>query len=389
MNIQDYSNVYVLDCGKNGATISHNGQATTSLTHAQILDLPNKLPKDSLLVCEYAHLGCPREEYSMSQPLEDVELKKLYDSCVNNYITLRLFPQKSMPRASSYSNMIKGDDLDPIAIYNLLKDFPSITLMRPPKSFMATKKIEEMWNHKDITNKILNIARMKPRNGVDGYDVEGKNDDKNTQWIIDNIHYIYENLSTEARDCFGFEFYSETKGSKENRGKLKVKSDKKWHFKMAQIYSILAVLRDHKGNLRKRESTGNFISNNDAKRYIFCMSPFHHRGGVARSNLYYHGAMNWIISKAKYQGVDLKRKITIVDDDGEQRSRRIRRGHFTPEEEAAFLPHRQIYSRACMEIYRLFKTMLDSTTLHIESKPQKQTNEQQMQLDFKVLLVNN
>ena len=358
MNINNYENVYILDCGKNGATISHNGQPTTYLAHAEILDLPNKLPKGSLLLSEYAHLGCPRQEYSMSQPLEDVELKRLYDSCVNNYITLRLFPQKSTPRASSYSDMEKGDEFDPIAIYNLLKDFPSIKLMRPPKSFIASKKIEEMWKHKDITNKILNVARMKPRNSTDGYDISGKSGDKNTKWIVENIHYIYDNLSAEARDCFGFYFHSKTTGPKKNRGKLKIKSANKWHFKMAQIYSILAVLRDHKGELRKRESTGDFISNNDAKRYIFCMSPYHHRGGVARSNLYYHGAMNWIISKAKDQGVDLKRKVKIIDNDGKENSRRIRRGHFTPEEEAVFLPYRQIYSRACMEVYRLFKMML-------------------------------
>jgi len=357
MDISNFENVYVIDCGKNNATISHNGNPVTIISHKEILNLPTIIPKHSLVVSEYAHLGCPREEYSMSMPLTDVELKMLYDGFTNNYITLKLFPQKSTPRASSYSNLEKGDDQDPIAIYRLLRDFPQISLMNPPRSFNASKKIEEFWHHKDITNKILNIARMSPKNSVDGYDVWGKNNDQNTKWILDNIHYIYNNLSDNARDCFGFSHYSSTHGAKKNRGKLKIKSDNKWLFKMGQIYTILSVLRNHKGELRKRESTNNFLSNNDAKRYIFCMTAFHHRGGVARSNLYFHGARNWIIKKGKDHNLDFRRKVKTIEDN-EEKSRQIRRGHFTQEEDIVFLKYRRIYSNSCMELYKLFKYML-------------------------------
>ena len=65
MDISNFENVYVIDCGKNSATISHNGNPVTIISHKEILNLPTIIPKHSLVVSEYAHLGCPREEYSM------------------------------------------------------------------------------------------------------------------------------------------------------------------------------------------------------------------------------------------------------------------------------------------------------------------------------------
>jgi len=361
-NFNEFDHVYVIDFGKNTATISHNGQDCRVVSHAEVFSLHETLPKDSLVICEYAHLGCPRQEYSLSQPFTETELHTLYENFAKNRIVLKLFPQKSMPRASSYSNIDKGDMYDPIAIYNLLKDFPSISLMNPPISFRVLEgsKRHEYWEWKKVLNQILNAARM------DKYDLARTRGDKNTDWLLENLQYIYENLSAEARSCFGFEIYKKT-------GKLKVNTKNDWNFSMPQLYSILSILRDYHGTLRKRESTGNFPSNNDAYRYILCMTPFHFRGGVARSTLFYHGLMNWVISQAAKVGINLKRKIKTVDKDGKESTRRIRRGHFTPEEEAVYHSNRLIYVRSIREAYKLFKYMLsDNFDPTVSFKEQKE-----------------
>ena len=66
---------------------------------------------------------------------------------------------------------------------------------------------------------------------------------------------------------------------------------------MTQLYSILATLRDYDGILRtKLDGSNERPGWKYIMRFILCMSPFHFKGGIARSNLYYHGARNWIIS---------------------------------------------------------------------------------------------
>jgi hypothetical protein len=91
------------------------------------------------------------------------------------------------------------------------------------------------------------------------------------------------------------------------------------------------------------------------------MSPFHFRGGVARSNLYYHGAMNWIVKKSKEEnGLNLKRKITITDENGDKIEKTIRRGHFTPQEDTIFLNYRKQYCKSIIELVNFFKQHLAS-----------------------------
>jgi hypothetical protein len=104
--------------------------------------------------------------------------------------------------------------------------------------------------------------------------------------------------------------------------------------------------------------------------------------------------MNWIISKASDDGINLKRKVKEIDSEGKESSRRIRRGHFTPEEEQVFLTYRQQYSKSIMEIYRLFKSMLSEET-NISSEGKKQISKKtykirvkQKQLEFSESLTN-
>lgn len=335
----------VLDCGKNTATIyDSETDSCKVISHTDILRLPEELNPGSTVVAEYAHLGCPRQKYSLAQPFTETLLKDLYTRFEKKGISLKLFPQQSTPRANSYSGLEKSDMDDPKSIYLLLKNFPQISLMNPPITFNTEDIVLEGWEWKDTTNKILNVARR--------YSYESE-DDSNSVYIRNNIQHIYDNLSPVARDAFGLQLFKKT--SKHGiEGSVNFNK-----INMCQIYSILAIFRDFDGQLRLYKNTGRFPSNYFIKRYVICMTPFHFRGGVARSNLYYHGAMNWIIKKAKTDhNINLKRKIDIIDDSGDKIQRVIRRGHFTEKEDSIFLHYRRQYSKSIFELINFFKQHL-------------------------------
>ena len=337
----------VLDCGKNTATIYNSDTDTCkTISHLDVLKLPEELESGTTVIGEYAHLGCPRQKYSLSQPFTENLLVDLYDRFKLKNISLKLFPQQSTPRATSFSGLEKSDLNDPKAIYLLLQDFPNITLMNPPSSFEIQDIVQEGWTWKDTTNKILNVARR--------YSYES-DEDKNSIFIKENIQHIYDSLSPVARDVFGFQLYKKT--SKHGKqGSINLNK-----INMCQIYSILAILRDFDGQLRLYRDTNNFPGNNFIKRYVICMTPFHFRGGVARSNLYYHGAMNWIIKKAEEEhSLNLKRKTSVIDDEGNKKAKVIRRGHFTPQEDIVFLAYRKQYCKSIFELVNFFKQHLIS-----------------------------
>ena len=116
--MQEFANIFVIDCGKNTATI-YDAQKDESkqITHAEVLNKPFELPKGSLIISENAHLGVPRTKKSRSQPFTAELLLEFYSNCLNNNITLKLFPQKTTPNACSYSGLEKSDLNDPKSIY--------------------------------------------------------------------------------------------------------------------------------------------------------------------------------------------------------------------------------------------------------------------------------
>jgi hypothetical protein len=332
-------NTVVVDCGKNNSTI-FNGHKTKSLSHDEVLNLPCHLEKGTTIISEYAHLGVPRTLKSLSQPFTKNQLKSFYDNCEAREISLKLFPQKSTPRAIEYSRFEKSDETDPEAIYNLVQDFPQISLMNPPKDFEASESRHEGFKWKKEINLILNHSRSQ--------DYEGEA----YRWIIDNIQKIDNLLSDTSRSAFKIERYkvgNKNKGFQ--KGDININKLAK-----AQMCSVLATLM---GGIdrdllteeafinfkpRLRVSTGSFAGWNFVKRYVLCMTPFHLRGGVARSNIYYHGLKNWVRAQAKLEGVDLKKK---------------QRGTFSKKEDEVFLKYRKQYCNSIKELFTVIKSILE------------------------------
>ena len=91
---------HVLDCGNTNSTIYYVKEDRVEvISHADVLNLPNKLPRGSQMVVENAHMGVPRTEKSLSQPFYADQLLEFYESVKNNGQKLWLFPQRSTPRA--------------------------------------------------------------------------------------------------------------------------------------------------------------------------------------------------------------------------------------------------------------------------------------------------
>ena len=336
--------MYVIDCGTNKSTIYDSETDNCRvITHEELLELPNKLPEGSLVVSEYSHLGCERTRFSRSQPFTARELLNLYYDFEQNNIKLKLFPQKSTPRACSYSGLEKSDLNDPKSIYLLLKDFPEISLMNPPETFSLSKIREESYEYKKYTSAYINAARR----GDNPY-----TEDECSKFIRDNIETFAGSLSETAKSVFGL---SNDCRYKKN-GKINFNK-----VKMQAIYAVVCTLLDDEGNIRVRPSTGEIAGWQYIKRYVLCMTPFHFRGGVARSNLYYHGLKNWVIKQVKENhGFNLKGRSRggFFEKDGKTKKPD---SQFTAEEDRLYRVYRKQYCDSIRELWQLTKRILTGT----------------------------
>lgn len=378
MDSKKYVRTYVLDCGKNSFTLFEDLKASEKskirlLKRDEVLKIYQYLEPGSRLVIEYSHGGCPRKGLSLSQPFEGPELLEWYDNLKMAGITLKLFPQKSTPRAISYAyhvcgffndipfEEVKNDFRDPLMIAKFLEDFPLTSMMNPPESFEERAMIIEAWAIKNSMNQILNYARRfgaeEHEEHESGYILPAAEyripDDAIVNFILNNLDTIYDELDDTARDVFNIK--------KNKKGEMQVSTNKQWKIQMPQLYSILVTLMDHEGNFTFRKTTEDFAGWAFVKRYLLCMTPFHLRGGVARSNLFHHGMKNWIAKMAKLEGVILKQK----GKSGKLTSF-IPRGQFTPEQDVVFRKYRKQYCAAIRKFFQVSKKIMMNSEKYAE-----------------------
>lgn len=387
----------IIDCGKNSSTM-FDGENYKTLTHKEVLTLPQSLNSGDRIIAEYSHLGVPRTQKSLSQPFTKRELQDFYRNCENKKVELRFFPQKSTPSAINYSakeiikarNLdpnkfhktedLKSDETDPMAIGNWIKD-KNVSLMYPPTDFEPNDIRKEGWKRKSQCTELCNQARSFHYV------------DDNSDWIRNNAKQIAEKLSEEAKDCFGLMtnidglgdktkdsireqlginpdnlnelercckegLLSSIKGISKNKEQkfltsIQNKDIKEKDIAIAAIYAVLSTLRgrvinndgDLSSELYLRESTGNMPGWHFVKRYILCFTPFHLKGGTARSNIFHHSLKNWVKKKAEAEGINLKGK---------------QRGQFSKEEDEVFLKYRNIYAKSVKKLFIAIKSILQS-----------------------------
>ena len=329
----------IVDCGKNTSTLLKDGTVHT-FPHNKLFNEITSLPRGTRVVSEEAHLGTPRRGLSKAQPYTDEQLLTLYKECYKKGIDLRFFPQQSTFTARQYyrtkhnlteEDFPKSDDNDPRAIHEFLTDKPKTSLSLPKDGFDVDLVREDGNKFKQSLNKHLNFARASEPKAY-GYE-----DDGCRAWLNKNIEELAASLSPLAQEAFGL--IDENRYKKTN--KLNLNS-----IKMTQLYSIVATLVDYDGTPRTRESTQNIPGWKFVKRYVLSMTPFHRKGGVARSNLYHHGIKNWLKNQCAKEGVDVPAKGG--------------RGVFTAEQDKFFVKCRINYCNAIREVFQSCRNILTS-----------------------------
>lgn len=372
---------HVLDCGKSMSTLYDvKADKVTSITHTEVLNLPNILPAGSELVCENAHLGVERTVRSHSQPFTRELLIELYEGFERNNQKLWLFPQQSTPRACAYSGLEKDDNNDPVSIYKLLCDFPQISMRQPNKNFDPSPKLMEAWEFKDWTNVFCNQART---------DDVPYTMDACSKWLINNLQSLYDRLSPEARMFFKFDRPASKTHKKKtgedimpNRWTGVAKSDPRYNtfkwsgdMRTSAIYSIACTLINpidydlgDAGQPRLRPYTQQLAGWDFVKRYVFCFTPNHQRGGVARSNLAYHTRRHYIVGMIQeVEGIkdySLKKcRGGYLDTSTEEaKKKRVIKANsrMTEEEDDLFLKYRQLGDKCIKELWTLIKSDVES-----------------------------
>lgn len=326
--LPDLGVTHVLDCGKNEATLYDvKNDSVRKMSHSEVLTLHLTLERGDHLVCEIAHLGVERKSRSLSQPFNRVQLSTLYSNLEKNGIKLSLFPQQSTNLARRLFNFDdKSDENDVRAIACYLQEFPQTSLANPPKSFDFSDSKIEAFRFKSELNADCNYARF------DSYKGE---EDLCSEWIMNNLEDIADNLSDTARDAFGLI-------DRKRNGEFKDPS-------ITGIYSVTAILLTYDGKLRKRADTKNLPGWYWVARNILSLGPCHFRGGVARSTLMYHCARHYIA-----RHMDCKK----VNENGKKVLRR-RDDFENYEQELQFRYYRGLYRKSIRELFQVVKRMLE------------------------------
>jgi hypothetical protein len=274
--------IVVVDFGGKEWT-SFDGQSVQRLSTDDFLRLDQWCKKGAMLIAERAHLGCPRTNKSLAQVYTAPELQDFYRYASSLDIEVRLFPQSQSPKARAFAGIkIKDDVNDTQAIYAYVLSSPSVlnSLQHPPRSFEPERWREAGWIFKDDTNVILNVARRF------NYKTEG---DKITSFVIDNLERLAAIVPDDAKEIFGL-LHRKKDGSF-------YALDSQQGPSLSKLYTLAALLLNEEGNLRLRSDTGRSPGIGWLMRTQIATTPFHYLGGIARSNIMWHGCKNYVVSK--------------------------------------------------------------------------------------------
>ena len=310
---------------------SFDGQSVQCLSTDDFLRLDQWCKKGTMLIAEHAHLGCPRTNKSLAQVYTASELQDFYRHAISLGIEVRLFPQSQTPKARALAGLgEKNDANDAQAIYNYLLHGPSVldSLKHPPRSFEPERWREAGWAFKDDTNIILNVARRFK------YKTEG---DKITSFVLDNLERLAAIVPDDAKEIFGL-LHRKKDGSF-------YALDSPQGPSLSKLYTLAALLLNEEGNLRSRPDTGRPPGIGWLMRTQIATTPFHHRGGIARSNVMWHGCKNYVVGKMGTRKAGPSGKL-------------LSHYNFSPAQTEEFRHHRKTYMQAQRTMLSAMKSLL-------------------------------
>ena len=321
----------VADFGTNNWTVLNStSQATATMSPEDFHSL-QWLSKGDTLICENAHLGCPRTDLSLAQVYTAEELTDLYQRASSKGCSIKLFPGSLTPKArAQYGGGEKSDDVDTRAIYHMVTNSPHVRLMNPPMSFDATRSREAGWVFKDETNAILNKARRFKYQDPD---------DAIVQFLAANMPVIAARLSPLSKEAFDFDKISKRSGDF-------LKSDGR----INRLYTLTAFFLHPNGAVRQRPDTGGMPGIQWLRRNVLHTSPFHFRGGIARSNIYWHGFKNYALKKMGTRKASAVGKVLSHYD-------------FTMEQDQEFRAHRKVFTGAMVEAMQVIRDLVSERSV--------------------------
>lgn len=231
-----------------------------------------RLPCNVLVLCESAHLGVPQTELSLAQPFSAEQLLSLYDELQRRSVTLKLAPHAHTGRrmrlwvAHNFPELMrdagKSDAADALSLAVYVYRCNDISLANPHKSFNRSVRRDFGRKVTKRSNAVLNAERTDDYSGA--------------------FYPLIMKLSRKVRRCGSFP-------------SLKF---------VATVASTL--FSEHDGKLVAFTHRGQRPGRWFWMRDVLRMSPWHHRGGTARSNLMWHTFRPYLQNIAKRSGVNVK-----------------------------------------------------------------------------------
>lgn len=325
--------IHVADFGGNAWTVLNGEKQTTSPMSTKDFFTLNWLPNGDTLIAKNPHLGCHRTDLSLAQVYTADELTDLYGRASSKGCRIKLFPAQLTPKARSQygaslknnETVLKSDEIDTRAIYHMVTNSPHVPLMNPPEGFAPSRSREAGWLFKNETNVILNKARR--------FKYQDPND-AIVQFLDANTPTIAARLSAESREAFDFD-----KIKKKGSGFLKSDS------RISRLYTLTAFFLHPNGTVRQRPDTGNMPGIQWLRSNVLHTSPFHFRGGIARSNIYYHGFRNYAMKK---MGTRKASKTGTA----------LSHYHFTQCQDQEFRQHRKVFTGAMIEAMQVIRDLV-------------------------------
>jgi hypothetical protein len=303
IDLKNYDHIVIMDLGKLKVTLYHPLSGESEVINPdELFEKTYQFGQKTLIVGENAHFGTPRAEgfesggLSKAQYYFSSQLLEWYSELEKRGITLKLFPQKLTEKArrvfaSELADMeaegVKDKDdakvrkykeadlVDTHAIWMHLNHFPRTTLKNPPKTFAENPvRLEGLEMRNDMT---------ADKNAMRFFDYNHESDAV-SKWVKDNIYQLKNALPENVRKTFGLD----------GDNLITKKGNLHSNVKLSQITAVLLTLMKVGGKLRLRESTNALAGWNFTKTYLIVMSPNHERGGVCRSDLYWHGLRHYI-----------------------------------------------------------------------------------------------
>lgn len=268
-----YSEVIGIDFGCNRvhyymARSNRNGKFAFSQLASWLLQLPS----GTLLLCESAHLGVPQTQNSLAQPFTADELLDLYQQLRSRGVTLKLAPHSHTGRrmrawVSHHSPHLmrtaeKTDAADALALAVYVDRCNEISLANPYTSFDRSPLRDFGREITRRSNNVLNAERTVKYNG--------------------DFYPLLMKLARKVKGRGGFP-------------SLKF---------VVSVASTLFCEDDDK--LLAFNHRGQPLGKWSWMRYAVRMTPWHQRGGVARSNHMWHTFRPYFQRRAQRLGLTVK-----------------------------------------------------------------------------------